>query len=98
MVWAGRLQSIIAWFKECEPRGLEKTRWARSCKDYTRYRQTGQAYGKIIDMSANYAAELHTKGYDGTILKEIGISELLHLLSLIKTLVDKYASVERQAA
>ena len=42
-IWAAQPAALLAWFKDHEPEVLERTRWIFMCKDYIRYRLTGEA-------------------------------------------------------
>ena len=43
--------SLLAWLGEHEPDVLENTRWIFACKDYVRFRLTGEAFAERTDYS-----------------------------------------------
>ena len=43
--------SLLAWLKDHEPETLEKTQWIFACKDYVRFRLTGEAFAERTDYS-----------------------------------------------
>jgi L-xylulokinase len=42
-IWPAQPAALLAWFRDNEPGTLERTRWVLMCKDYIRYRLTGDA-------------------------------------------------------
>ncbi|MDD5017978.1 MAG: carbohydrate kinase [Eubacteriales bacterium] len=68
--------SLLAWLKDNEPGTLEKIEWAFECKDYVRFRLTGEAWAEITDYSGANFLNLHTGKYDKRILALFGISEI----------------------
>ena len=42
-IWAAQPAALLAWFRDHDPAVLERTRWIFMCKDYIRYRLTGEA-------------------------------------------------------
>jgi L-xylulokinase len=97
-IWAGQPVAILAWFHENQPEVLDRTRWALTCKDYIRYRLTGEVYGEITDMSAISAMDLQTREYDGRILSEFGLERYRHIFPPLKLSTDICGYVTREAA
>lgn len=56
--------ALLAWLRDREPETLEKTRWIFACKDYVRFRLTGEAYAERTDYSGCNFVNLHTGAYD----------------------------------
>ncbi len=51
-VWAAQPLPLIAWLKRNENDAVMRARWFMSCKDYIRFKLTGEAYYEITDASA----------------------------------------------
>ena len=51
--------SLLAWLRDNEPGALEKTRWVFECKDYVRFRLTGEARAEITDYSGSEIGRAH---------------------------------------
>lgn len=58
-----------------EPETLENTRWIFACKDYIRYRLTGEAFAERTDYSGCNLLNLYTGEYDRDLLALFGLSD-----------------------
>ncbi len=65
--------ALLAWLRDNEPGVLEEIRWVFSCKDYVRFRLTGEARAEITDFSGSGLMNLHTQRFDREILRLFGI-------------------------
>lgn len=63
-LWAAQPPALLSWFKDNEPEVIENTRWIMMCKDYVRYRLTGEINAEITDYSGSHTINLKTKEYD----------------------------------
>lgn len=97
-VWAGQPVAILAWFKDNNPEALADAQWIFMCKDYIRYRLTGEAYAELTDMSGTSLVNLRTMAYDEELLREFGLSDLIGKLPPLKLSTDICGRVTRQAA
>ena len=52
--------SLLAWLKEHEPETLDKTEWIFACKDYIRFRLTGEAFAERTDYTGCNFVNLYT--------------------------------------
>ena len=52
-ILASQPVSILNWFKEHKPEVLENTQWIFECKDYIRFRLTGEAFAEKTDYSGS---------------------------------------------
>jgi len=68
--------SLLAWLRDHEPETLSNVRWIFSCKDYVRFRLTGEARAEITDYSGANLLNLFTRSYDGELLRLFGIEAL----------------------
>ena len=75
-IWAAQPPALLAWFKDNEPRTLERTRWILMCKDYVRYRLTGEAYSELTDSSGTNLMNVHDLRYDPDVLGAFGLAEM----------------------
>jgi L-xylulokinase len=73
-IWAAQPAALLAWFRDHEPAVLERTRWIFMCKDYVRYRLTGEAHAEVTDYSGLSLMNVHTLCYDVSVLDAFGIS------------------------
>jgi L-xylulokinase len=71
--------ALLPWLRDHEPEALARARWAFGCKDYVRFRLTGEARGELTDCSGAGAVNLRTRRYDPQLLALFGIPELMDL-------------------
>lgn len=68
--------ALLAWLRDNEPESYHNIRWVFECKDYVRFRLTGEARGEMTDYSGANLMNLHTKCYDKELLHLFGLDEL----------------------
>jgi Sugar (pentulose and hexulose) kinases len=83
-IWAGQPVALLAWFKDNMPEVIKRTRYIFLCKDYIRYKLTGEAFAEITDMSGTNLMNVRDAKYDLDMLKEFGLEEILDKLPPIK--------------
>jgi L-xylulokinase len=69
-IWAGQPVALLAWFQDHKPEIFAKIRCKFMCKDYIRYRLTGEAYAEITDMSGSNLMNVREVTYDRELLRE----------------------------
>lgn len=72
--------SLLAWMKDNEPEKIENIQWIFECKDYIRFRLTGEAKAEQTDYSGTNLMNLRLKEYDRELLKLFGIEEVFDAL------------------
>lgn len=72
-LWAAQPPAMLRWFQEHEPETVTRTRWVLMCKDYVRYKLTGEARAEITDYSGTNTVNVHTKEYDRELFDLYGI-------------------------
>ena len=90
--------SLLAWLKDHEPGSLNDIQWIFECKDYLRYRLTGEARGELTDYSGTNFMNLHTREYDDALLELFGLEELRHALPPLCKSTDICGRISREAA
>ena len=90
--------SLLAWLKDNEPEVIEKTAWIFSCKDYVRFRLTGEAYAERTDASGCNLMNLHTGEYDEELLKLFGLEECMEKLPPLRYATDICGRITKEAA
>jgi len=89
---------LLHWIKDREPDVIKNIRWIFECKDYVRFRLTGEAYGELTDYSGSGLVNLHTRSYDRELLKIYGLEELEYALPPLRASLDVCGAVTREAA
>jgi L-xylulokinase len=96
--WPGASLSVLAWFDRHRPEILESATAALSCKDYLRFKLTGQINAEITDQSTASLLSLSGRHRDPRVL---GIVGLEHCGRLLPALMEPYSvagEVTSQAA
>lgn len=68
--------ALLAWLKEHEPENYKNIKYVFECKDYVRFRLTGEARAEITDYSGAHFMNLKTRDYDPELLRLFGIEEM----------------------
>lgn len=68
--------SLLSWLKDNEPETLNNVRWVFACKDYLRFRLTGEARAELTDYSGANVVNLRRQCYDEKILGIFGLSQM----------------------
>ncbi len=90
--------ALLAWLKDNEPEVLDNVQWIFECKDYVRFRLTGEAKGEITDYSGANLVNLHTRQYDAELLKLFGLEEIMPALPPLCNSVEIAGYVSEEAA
>jgi L-xylulokinase len=97
-LWAAQPVALLAWFRDHQPDVLAKARWVFMCKDYLRYRLTGEAYAEITDMSGTSMMNVRDVKYDRELLQTFGIEAYADLFPPLKYSADICGYVTKAAA
>lgn len=97
-LWAGQPNALLAWLRDHEPETLARARWALMCKDYIRFRLTGEVCAELTDMSGTSLMNVVTAGYDDSVLELFGIADMKRLLPPLMKSADLCGKVTAQAA
>lgn len=90
--------AILAWIKDNCPEIYNNIDWVFECKDYVRFRLTGEVCGELTDYSGTGLVNLFTKAYDRELLKLFGIEELWEALPPLCRSTQICGSVTEEAA
>ena len=90
--------SLLAWLRDNEPESYRNIRWVFECKDYVRFRLTGEAKAEITDYSGASLMNLHTRDYDGELLKLFGLEEIAQALPPLCRATEICGRVTEEAA
>lgn len=90
--------SLLAWLRDNEPDSIKNIRWIFECKDYVRFRLTGDAYGEITDYSGANFLNLQTRRYDADLLKLFGLEFAMEMLPPLKNSTDICGYITEEVA
>lgn len=90
--------SLLAWLRDNEPGTLEKTKWVFACKDYVRFRLTGEARAEVTDYSGTGLMNLRTGAFDKTLLALFGLEAMAEKLPPLCSSLEIAGHVTAEAA
>ena len=90
--------ALLAWLRDHEPEAMERIQWVFECKDYVRFRLTGEARGEITDYSGANLVNLHTRQYDDALLDCFGLRAIREALPPLCEALDIAGYVTEEAA
>lgn len=97
-VWAGQPPAILNWLKAHDRARYEAIAWILMCKDYIRYRLTGEVWAERTDYSGTNFIDPHTGEYDDRLLDLFDLADCKEKLPPIKASTDLCGRVTREAA
>jgi len=97
-LWAGQPVALLAWFRDHQPEVLQQARWIFLCKDYLRYRLTGEAYAEITDMSGSSLLNVRDVTYDQELFRAYGIDRYADKFPSLKYSAEICGHVTKAAA
>jgi L-xylulokinase len=97
-IWPAQPNALLAWLRDNEPEVMKRAGWVLMCKDYIRFRLTGEIYAELTDMSGTSLMNVGTADYDPDVLKAFGIAEMQDLLPPLKRTEEICGSVTAEAA
>jgi len=97
-IWAAQPAALLAWFKANQPEAYARTRWVFQCKDYIRFRLTGEPCAELTDSSGTSLMNVRTLRYDPRILDLFGIPDSMEKLPPVRLSSEICGRVTGEAA
>ncbi|MDR1493329.1 MAG: carbohydrate kinase [Planctomycetaceae bacterium] len=97
-IWAAQPNALLRWLMDNEPETLAKTKYLFMCKDFVRYRLTGEAYMELSDMSGTSLIDVGKAAYDDEILDAWGILDWKKIMPPLRRSADICGTITREAA
>ncbi|MHC4199011.1 MAG: FGGY-family carbohydrate kinase [Planctomycetota bacterium] len=97
-LWPGQPNAILSWLRDNEPENLKKADWLLMCKDWIRYKLTGNVNAELTDWSGCSVMNVVTGKYDDEVLEIFGMQEMQRLFPEIKLTADICGEVTAAAA
>ena len=79
-IWPAQPNALLRWLIDHEPQSIDTARWLFMCKDFVRFRLTGEAFMERTDMSGTSLIDVGTGEYDDTLLDAWGLSATRRLM------------------
>ncbi len=96
--WPAQPNALLAWLKTNEPQKYEHIGTAFLCKDYIKYRLTGQITTDFTDMSGTSLMDVRNKCYSRELLELFDIAEIYDALPPLKQSFEVIGQVTPEAA
>lgn len=90
--------ALLAWLRDNEPESYRNIKYVFECKDYVRFRLTGEARAEITDYSGSGLMNLKTREFDPELLKVFGIEDILPALPPIVGATEVAGYITEEAA
>jgi len=90
--------ALLAWLRDNEPEVMDNIQWVFECKDYVRFRLTGEARAELTDYSGAHLINLRTRDYDDALLDCFGLRGIRHALPPLCGALDIAGHVTGEAA
>ncbi|MGD0088637.1 MAG: FGGY-family carbohydrate kinase [Planctomycetota bacterium] len=97
-LWAAQPNALLAWVRDHEPEVMSKARWVLMCKDYVRFRLTGEIRAELTDMSGASLLNVVSGQYDDEVLALFDLLDLKRLLPPMVRPAELCGQVTAQAA
>ena len=72
-IWAAQPNALLRWLADNEVETLTQTKHLFMCKDFIRYRLTGEAHMELTDMSGTSLIDVGNACYDDEVLQTWGL-------------------------
>ncbi|MDO5703160.1 MAG: FGGY-family carbohydrate kinase [Lachnospiraceae bacterium] len=90
--------ALLAWIRDNEPTNYSNIRYVFECKDYVRFRLTGEARAEITDYSGSGLMNLKTRSFDRELLKIFGLEDIYGALPPLVEATEIAGYVTEEAA
>jgi len=97
-LWAAQPNALLRWLAEYEPATLDRTQYLFMCKDFIRYRLTGEAYMELTDMSGTSLIDVGNACYDDEVLETWGLLPWKRIMPPLKRSADICGTITPEAS
>jgi len=97
-IWPAQPNALLRWLEDNEPETIEKTKWVFMCKDFLRFKLTGEAYAELTDMSGTSLMNVVTGEYDEEVMAAWGLAHMQDKLPPLCKSADVAGKVTAEAA
>ncbi|HVN53299.1 MAG TPA: FGGY-family carbohydrate kinase [Anaerolineaceae bacterium] len=96
--WPAQPNALLAWIKQNEPENYERIGAILMCKDYIKYRLTGEVSTDFTDMSATSLLDVRNRCYSPALMALYDLSEIYEALPPLRQSFEVAGQVSRAAA
>jgi L-xylulokinase len=95
--WAPLPATLVAWVREHEPEVYARIRWTLACKDWLRYKLTGEIHTDFTEASTGFT-EVRSQTYSPEVFKLYGLEDFADKVPPILNCSDVAGTVTAEAA
>jgi L-xylulokinase len=95
--YAAAPAALLAWMQEHEPDSFARTRWVLECKDWIRYKLTGEIAIDPTEASLSFT-NVRTQAYDPEAFRLFGLEAAENMLPPVKGSAEIVGTVTAEAA
>ena len=96
--WPAQPNALLAWMKKYEPQNYARIGAILMCKDYIKYRLTGEIASDFTDMSGTSLMDVRNKRYSPELMALYDLSEVYEALPPLTQSFEVMGQVTRAAA
>jgi L-xylulokinase len=97
-LWPAQPNALLAWIKKNEPQNYERIGAVLMCKDYVKYRLTGEITSDFTDMSATSLIDVRNRRYSRELMALYDLEEVYEALPPLKHSFEVVGQVTRTAS
>ena len=97
-IWAAQPNALLRWLADNEPETLDRSKYLFMCKDFIRYRLTGEAFLELTDMSGTSLIDVGNACHDDEVLETWGLLPWKRLMLPLKRSADLCGTITSEAA
>ena len=97
-LWAGQPAALLAWHQRHRPKTLSRAKWVLMCKDYIRFKLTGEIAAEITDCSGTSLMNVRDRRLDPELMAEFGLEEYADRMPSLIGSADCCGTVSDEAA
>jgi len=97
-LWPAQPNALLSWLRDNEPDTMKNAGWVLMCKDYIRYRLSGNIGAELTDFSGTSLINVPKAAHDESVLEAFGIADMRDLLPALVRSEEVCGQVTAEAA
>lgn len=89
--------ALLTWLQKIEPESVESSSWVLSCKDWIKFKLTGEVSTDPTEASASFT-DVRTQAYSGGVFRLYGLEDIREKLPPVIGCTEVMGEVSRDAA
>jgi len=97
-LWPAQPNALLRWLADHEPETMARAKWLFMCKDFVRFKLTGEAYMELTDMSGTSLIDVGKACYDDEVLETWGLLPWKHIMPPLKRSAEICGTITPEAS